>query len=84
MFHHVLLLLFHQIILNFTSMDLYRSHLCWYDHVEIRDGFWRKAALKGLYLWLSESCLIFSLYFFLFIPSFVNVQVFPLKLGLFT
>uniref|UniRef100_A0A8C0Y441 Metalloendopeptidase n=1 Tax=Cyprinus carpio carpio TaxID=630221 RepID=A0A8C0Y441_CYPCA len=36
-----------KIILNFTSMDLYRSHLCWYDHVEIRDGFWRKAPLKG-------------------------------------
>lgn len=36
-----------QIILNFTSMDLYRSHLCWYDHVEIRDGYWRKAPLKG-------------------------------------
>ncbi|KAJ3603850.1 hypothetical protein NHX12_028591 [Muraenolepis orangiensis] len=36
-----------KIILNFTSMDLYRSHLCWYDHVEIRDGYWRKAHLKG-------------------------------------
>lgn len=31
-------------------MDLYRSHLCWYDHVEIRDGYWRKAPLKGLKL----------------------------------
>ncbi|KAJ7987175.1 hypothetical protein DPEC_G00336020 [Dallia pectoralis] len=38
-----------KIILNFTSMDLYRSHLCWYDHVEVRDGFWRKAPLKGRY-----------------------------------
>ncbi|XP_019741112.1 bone morphogenetic protein 1a [Hippocampus comes] len=36
-----------KIILNFTSMDLYRSHLCWYDHVEIRDGYWRKAPLHG-------------------------------------
>ncbi|XP_036384495.1 bone morphogenetic protein 1-like isoform X1 [Megalops cyprinoides] len=36
-----------KIILNFTSLDLYRSHLCWYDHVEIRDGYWRKAPLKG-------------------------------------
>ncbi|XP_047229438.1 bone morphogenetic protein 1-like isoform X3 [Girardinichthys multiradiatus] len=36
-----------QIILNFTSMDLYRSHLCWYDNIEVRDGFWRKAPLKG-------------------------------------
>uniref|UniRef100_A0A8C2FV93 Metalloendopeptidase n=1 Tax=Cyprinus carpio TaxID=7962 RepID=A0A8C2FV93_CYPCA len=36
-----------KIILNFTSMDLYRSHLCWYDHVEIRDGYWRNAPLKG-------------------------------------
>ncbi|MGH0167823.1 UNVERIFIED_CONTAM: hypothetical protein FKN15_053442 [Acipenser sinensis] len=41
-----------KIILNFTSMDLYRSHLCWYDHVEIRDGFWRKAPLKDSRLWI--------------------------------
>lgn len=45
--NHALLFFFLQIILNFTSMDLYRSHLCWYDHVEIRDGYWRKAPLKG-------------------------------------
>ncbi|KAH0623121.1 hypothetical protein JD844_031101 [Phrynosoma platyrhinos] len=36
-----------QIILNFTSLDLYRSRLCWYDYVEVRDGFWRKAPLRG-------------------------------------
>ncbi|XP_033951396.1 bone morphogenetic protein 1-like isoform X5 [Pseudochaenichthys georgianus] len=36
-----------KIVLNFTSMDLFRSHLCWYDHVEVRDGFRRKAPLKG-------------------------------------
>lgn len=36
-----------QIVLNFTSMDVFRSHLCWYDYVEVRDGFWRKAPLKG-------------------------------------
>ncbi|KAK0142000.1 Bone morphogenetic protein 1 [Merluccius polli] len=36
-----------KIVLNFTSMDLFRSHLCWYDHVEVRDGFWKKAPLKG-------------------------------------
>ncbi|XP_059213752.1 bone morphogenetic protein 1-like isoform X2 [Centropristis striata] len=36
-----------KIVLNFTGMDLFRSHLCWYDHVEVRDGFWRKAPLKG-------------------------------------
>ncbi|MEQ2207090.1 hypothetical protein XENOCAPTIV_007120 [Xenoophorus captivus] len=45
-----------QIILNFTSMDLYRSHLCWYDNVEVRDGFWRKAPLKGLL----DACFIIS------------------------
>ncbi|KAM9841679.1 bone morphogenetic protein 1-like [Aulostomus maculatus] len=38
-----------KIVLNFTSMDVFRSHLCWYDHVEVRDGFWRKAPLKGRY-----------------------------------
>ncbi|XP_029024761.1 bone morphogenetic protein 1-like isoform X5 [Betta splendens] len=36
-----------KIVLNFTAMDLFRSHLCWYDHVEVRDGFWGKAPLKG-------------------------------------
>ena len=36
-----------QIQLNFTALDVYRSRLCWYDYVEVRDGFWRKAALRG-------------------------------------
>uniref|UniRef100_A0A672L251 Metalloendopeptidase n=1 Tax=Sinocyclocheilus grahami TaxID=75366 RepID=A0A672L251_SINGR len=36
-----------KILLNFTSVDLYRSRLCWYDHVEIRDGYWRNAPLKA-------------------------------------
>lgn len=35
-------------------MDLYRSHLCWYDHVEIRDGYWRKAPLKGWFKWKNK------------------------------
>lgn len=36
-----------QIVLNFTSMDLFKSRLCWYDYVEVRDGYWRKAPLLG-------------------------------------
>lgn len=32
-------------------MDLYRSRLCWYDYVEVRDGFWRKAPLRGKGHW---------------------------------
>ncbi|XP_074837804.1 bone morphogenetic protein 1 isoform X3 [Carettochelys insculpta] len=36
-----------KIILNFTTLDLYRSRLCWYDYVEVRDGFWRKATQRG-------------------------------------
>uniref|UniRef100_A0A670ZEH4 Metalloendopeptidase n=1 Tax=Pseudonaja textilis TaxID=8673 RepID=A0A670ZEH4_PSETE len=36
-----------KIILNFTTLDLYRSRLCWYDYVEVRDGFWKKAPLRG-------------------------------------
>lgn len=36
-----------QIILNFTAMDLFKSRLCWYDYVEVRDGYWRKAPLLG-------------------------------------
>ncbi|TMS22992.1 Tolloid-like protein 1 [Larimichthys crocea] len=34
-----------QIVLNFTTMDLYKSSLCWYDYIEVRDGYWRKAPL---------------------------------------
>ncbi|KAI5100082.1 bone morphogenetic protein 1 isoform X1 [Silurus meridionalis] len=36
-----------KIILNFTSMDLYQSHLCSYDYVEVRDGYWRNSPLIG-------------------------------------
>ncbi|XP_055517540.1 LOW QUALITY PROTEIN: tolloid-like protein 2 [Leucoraja erinacea] len=36
-----------KIILNFTSLGLSRSRLCWYDHIEVRDGYWRKAPLLG-------------------------------------
>lgn len=38
-----------QIVLNFTTMDLYKSSLCWYDYIEVRDGYWRKAPLLGTY-----------------------------------
>ncbi|KAK1800458.1 hypothetical protein P4O66_005497 [Electrophorus voltai] len=34
------------IVLNFQSIDLYRSHLCWYDRVEVRNGYWWKFPLK--------------------------------------
>ncbi|XP_061626608.1 dorsal-ventral patterning tolloid-like protein 1 isoform X5 [Phyllopteryx taeniolatus] len=34
-----------KIVLNFTTMDLYKSSLCWYDYLEVRDGYWRKAPL---------------------------------------
>ncbi|KAG9485101.1 hypothetical protein GDO78_008281 [Eleutherodactylus coqui] len=36
-----------KIVLNFTEMDLFKSRLCWYDYIEIRDGYWRKAPLLG-------------------------------------
>uniref|UniRef100_A0A8C5GVT5 Metalloendopeptidase n=1 Tax=Gouania willdenowi TaxID=441366 RepID=A0A8C5GVT5_GOUWI len=36
-----------KIVLNFTTMDLYKSSLCWYDYIEVRDGYWRKALLLG-------------------------------------
>lgn len=28
-------------------MDLYKSSLCWYDYIEVRDGYWRKSPLLG-------------------------------------
>nr|XP_054599807.1 dorsal-ventral patterning tolloid-like protein 1 [Nothobranchius furzeri] len=36
-----------KIVLSFTTMDLYKSSLCWYDYIEVRDGYWRKAPLLG-------------------------------------
>ncbi|XP_048472235.1 tolloid-like protein 2 [Rhincodon typus] len=36
-----------KIVLNFTTMDMYKSSLCWYDYVEVRNGYWRKAPLLG-------------------------------------
>ncbi|XP_063314268.1 tolloid-like protein 1 isoform X2 [Pelobates fuscus] len=38
-----------KIVLNFTTMDLYKSSLCWYDYIEVRDGYWRKSPLLGRY-----------------------------------
>lgn len=43
-------------------MDLYRSRLCWYDYVEVRDGFWRKAPLRGKAL--AHPCLLHSWFLF--------------------
>ncbi|XP_018429646.1 PREDICTED: tolloid-like protein 2 [Nanorana parkeri] len=36
-----------KIVLNFTEIDLFKSRLCWYDYIEVRDGYWRKAPLLG-------------------------------------
>uniref|UniRef100_A0A4W3GTR3 Metalloendopeptidase n=1 Tax=Callorhinchus milii TaxID=7868 RepID=A0A4W3GTR3_CALMI len=36
-----------KITLNFTTMDLFKSRLCWYDYLEVRDGYWKKAPLLG-------------------------------------
>ncbi|KAG8592594.1 hypothetical protein GDO81_000555 [Engystomops pustulosus] len=36
-----------KIVLNFTTMDVYKSSLCWYDYIEVRDGYWRKSPLLG-------------------------------------
>ncbi|XP_068113667.1 tolloid-like protein 2 isoform X1 [Hyperolius riggenbachi] len=36
-----------KIVLNFTEVDLFKSRLCWYDYIEIRDGYWRKAPSLG-------------------------------------
>ncbi|XP_067876353.1 tolloid-like protein 2 isoform X2 [Heterodontus francisci] len=36
-----------KILLNFTTMDLFKSRLCWYDYIEVRNGYWRKAPLLG-------------------------------------
>lgn len=82
-FNFTVLFFVFKIILNFTSMDLYRSHLCWYDHVEIRDGYWRKAPLKGYYelmnvvLWLTVRLkfhIQFSQTFLVSFPFFQSLQ----------
>lgn len=49
-----------QIILNFTTMDLYKSSLCWYDYIEVRDGYWRKAPLLGRVATVCDAWNVFS------------------------
>ncbi len=39
-------------------MDLYKSSLCWYDYIEVRDGYWRKAPLLGTYMLVDSSGII--------------------------
>ncbi|XP_077999583.1 tolloid-like protein 1 [Glandiceps talaboti] len=37
------------IVLNFTAFDIQPSTDCWYDYVEIRDGYWKRSTLIGRY-----------------------------------
>ena len=55
-----------QIVLNFTTMDLYKSSLCWYDYIEVRDGYWRKSPLLGKR-------------FFFFLFCFLHVYIYSLS-----
>lgn len=50
-----------QIVLNFTTMDLYKSSLCWYDYIEVRDGYWRKAPLLGIYMLVDSPGIYWSI-----------------------
>uniref|UniRef100_A0A8C4QUT2 Metalloendopeptidase n=1 Tax=Eptatretus burgeri TaxID=7764 RepID=A0A8C4QUT2_EPTBU len=36
-----------KIVLNITSLDIYPSMHCWYDYLEVRDGYWKQAPLLG-------------------------------------
>ena len=47
-------------------MDLYKSSLCWYDYIEVRDGYWRKAPLLGEY----EVCVHVYVCIFAFVHVF--------------
>ncbi|CAJ0938659.1 unnamed protein product [Ranitomeya imitator] len=36
-----------QIVLNFTTMDVYKSSFCGYDYIEVRDGYWKNSPSLG-------------------------------------
>ena len=41
-----------RIVLNITELDVFKGDNCKYDYVEIRDGYWHKSPLLGLFLLL--------------------------------
>nr|NP_001071840.1 Tolloid protein [Ciona intestinalis]BAE06735.1 Tolloid [Ciona intestinalis] len=38
-----------KIVMDFTSLNIFRSRGCWYDYIEIRDGHWERSPLIGRY-----------------------------------
>uniref|UniRef100_H2ZHT4 Metalloendopeptidase n=1 Tax=Ciona savignyi TaxID=51511 RepID=H2ZHT4_CIOSA len=36
-----------KIVMDFTSLNVFRSRGCWYDYIEIRDGHWERSPLIG-------------------------------------
>lgn len=36
-----------RIVLNITSLDIYKSDYCKADYLEIRDGYWHKSPVLG-------------------------------------
>uniref|UniRef100_H2ZHT6 Metalloendopeptidase n=1 Tax=Ciona savignyi TaxID=51511 RepID=H2ZHT6_CIOSA len=38
-----------KIVMDFTSLNVFRSRGCWYDYIEIRDGHWERSPLIGRY-----------------------------------
>ncbi|XP_069600291.1 tolloid-like protein 1 isoform X1 [Ranitomeya imitator] len=36
-----------KIVLNFTTMDVYKSSFCGYDYIEVRDGYWKNSPSLG-------------------------------------
>lgn len=47
-----------RIVLNITSLDIFKSDYCRTDYLEIRDGYWHKSAVLGLYLLLMHSMIL--------------------------
>lgn len=39
-----------RIVLNITFLDIFKSDYCRTDYLEIRDGYWHKSPVLGLYL----------------------------------
>lgn len=38
-----------RIMLNITDLDIYKSEQCSTDYLEIRDGYWHKSKLIGIF-----------------------------------
>lgn len=43
-----------RIVLNVTSLDIFKSDYCRADYIEIRDGYWHKSPVLGKFYFIKK------------------------------